>query len=148
MTTVHDSFWVIDCGIQVFASRSVELPDGIDVGAMVSGAIGLGVDPFDYFEDLAKRPGIPPLIYTWEISAIHRQGAPWLKGERTTESGEWGMAPGVSVEGEAWTRDPSRREWIEIDRTDAWRDDEGYGEYLLTCRQLDVEPKRTRVTAL
>lgn len=39
-------------------------------GERVSGVICVGVDPFFYFEYWAERPGVPPLIYEWDVEAI------------------------------------------------------------------------------
>jgi len=141
-----EEFSVIDFGLQAYAQHP-PLPEGATPGQSVKGTVGLGVDPFTYFEGLASLPGAPPLIYTWNVLSIRRQGAPWLKGQAAVEcSGEvWSTAPTLIVNGELWVRDPKQWRWVEIDQTDAWNDDEGHAHYLLDCRLLSNEPpKRTR----
>ena len=43
---------------------------GIAPGVAVSGELYLGVDPYFYFERLFRTPGMPPLIYEWQIEGI------------------------------------------------------------------------------
>ena len=96
----------------------------------VAGTAYLGVDPFSYFERFHNLQGMPDLVYTWRIESIVRQTAPFI------DRGE-----GILV------RDPSKLGWMPLDETDAWHDDNGFAEYVLTCTLLDVPPKRSSATA-
>jgi hypothetical protein len=97
---------------------------------MVSGDIYLGIDPFFYFERLYNIPGIPELIYTWKIEEIGIETAPFI---------EW---PNPSIAGKYFIRDESKLRRVSIAQTDAWSDDDGNADYLLTCRLMDELPTR------
>ena len=128
VVAVDGGYWVIDMGLQVF--EEAPPPDGVKVGSWIRGTIGLGVDPFFYFERLYRFEQMPPLIYTWTIDAIAMQTAPFVEAEPRMVAG-----------------DPDRLAWERIGKTDAWHDDGGNGSYLLTCSRLPVEPKRSSSTA-
>ena len=49
----------------------------------VQGFISLGIDPFSYFETHARRRGVPPAIYGWDITGIWHETAPWISSEVT-----------------------------------------------------------------
>ena len=119
------SAWVIDFGISVFTTG--ERPFGASVGTVLSGEIVLGIDPFDYFEGLHAVEGMPALIYSWRVDRIERQTAPFVE-----------VAPRV------FERDRAAWAWTDVDRTDAWNDDDGHAEYLLHCTLLDDLPRRKR----
>jgi hypothetical protein len=108
---------------------------GFGAGARIRGEVGLGVDPFDYFETLATDQSIPPMIYTWRIVDIQRQTAPFIESAHSK-----GAAP---------VRDPSKVGYVSAERTNAWTDvgKDGIAEYLLTCELLPFPPKRTSSTA-
>jgi hypothetical protein len=42
----------------------------------------------------------------------------------------------------------SRQRSVDVDATDAWRDDDGRAEYLLECVRVDVPPKHDSATAI
>lgn len=64
---------MIDLGdLKVFQEAR---PSGTAVGSWVRGTIGLGLDPFSYFERLHAVAGIPPLVYTWSVDHIQPNGA-------------------------------------------------------------------------
>jgi len=106
-----------------------QLPQGLSRGDFVKGGISLGVDPFFYFEMLHALPGMPPLIYSWRINSIRIQTAPFIK------------------KGNIFSRDEDKLGYKAIERTNAWKDDNGSGEYLLTCARLDIPPKFRSATA-
>ena len=93
------------------------------------GEIGLGIDPFFYFERLSQSPGAPPLIFEWSIAAIDMQTAPFIE-----------MRPGLRE------RDRSLRGWKRIAQTEAWRDDDGNAEYLLHCMLKSRVPRYSLTT--
>ncbi|MGD0880968.1 MAG: hypothetical protein ABSB09_05315 [Acidimicrobiales bacterium] len=117
---------VIDVGIGVFRETTQE---HFPVGTMVAGEVYLGIDPFFYFERLAKLRKDPPLIYTWKIQRIQRQTAPFIRS------------------GNGLIRDVSQSNWADIESTDAWSDDEGNGSYLLECQLQPLDPKYSSATA-
>ncbi|HYW59089.1 MAG TPA: hypothetical protein VE909_01095, partial [Xanthobacteraceae bacterium] len=90
----------------------------------VRGEIFIGIDPFFYFERLAREPDAPALIYDWEIEKIEMQTAPFIE-----------------VRPRLRERDPARLGWTEIAETDAWKDDGGLADYVLHCRRLDGSPR-------
>lgn len=124
---------VLDIGIFAYC----ESPDSLEnhrLDQHLATTLNLGVEPFSYFETFAKNPSVPPLIYSWRILSILRQTAPWL--EKKKDSG-----------GSIRVRDQTKLQYVEINKTDAWSDDDGHGEYVLRCELLPVAPKRTSATA-
>jgi hypothetical protein len=126
--TTTEKCWVLDFGIQVFQDSAC--PTSLAVGDWVTGRVGLGVDPFTYFERLAKDPRLPALVYPWSIDRITLQTAPFVPG-----------GGGVLV------RDETRLGWTEIDQTRAWTDDDGHGSYLLQCTLQPGLPSRLSATS-
>jgi hypothetical protein len=98
----------------------------------------LGIDPFFYFERLSKIPGVPPLVYSWRIASILQQTAPFV--ESTAASGPHVGRP-------IMVRDPSKLGYKEIQKTNAWEDDNGFGEYVMRCELLPNDPKHVSATA-
>ena len=112
---------VIDFGLLAYSEDGSIVPgDGA-----VRGRIELGVDPFTYFERLARTTDAPALIYDWEIRQIER-----------------GVLPGAAP-GDDSTLPRAAAPLIEVDRTKAWTDEGGRATYLLHCRRLPGEPRRT-----
>jgi hypothetical protein len=120
--------WVVDCGILIYSERR---PAGVRVGHWVTGTAFLGVDPFPYFERLNRLPGMPALVYTWEITRIRRLTAPF-----------------VETRPRFFERDRSRWDYVDAEATDAWQDDEGWADYLLERVRRDVPPKHDSATAI
>ena len=125
-----DAF-VLDFGLKAYVEWMVlddlEPPQA---GDWLSGEINLGVDHFAYMDELAVRPGMPPLIYTWTIEEIELSTTPRIQ-----------VAPGHPLyfgpdEGPMLVRDPSRESWRAVDRTRMWDDN---GTYRVRCK-LDGEP--------
>ena len=119
--------WVLDFGIMAFCQGTP--PEGIREAATVRAQMTLGVDPFFYFEDLAKDPEWPNLIYTWDIREIWRETAPFIQ------------------RGNVFVRDETKLARITIPRTDAWRDDDGNGDYVFVCELVETSRKRSSTTA-
>ena len=121
--------WVIDLGIQAF--QQAQPPKGIGKGDWIEADIYLGIDPFFYFEDLAHAKEMPPLVYSWLVSKIGVQTAPFI--ETRDQRGA-----------RVLVRDESKSAYREIDATQCWSDDNGNGEYVLECELLDAPPSRCR----
>jgi hypothetical protein len=64
-----DGVWVIDCGLLAYSQGASEIESGCKTGDFVRGDLKFAVDPFFYFEQYYKIPGIPPLIYEYGTSA-------------------------------------------------------------------------------
>jgi hypothetical protein len=125
---LSNEVWVVDFGLCAFQETAP--PEGLSRGDFVRGGISLGVDPFFYFERLHALPSMPPLIYSWRIKSIRIQTAPFIK------------------KGNVFSRDEDKLGYKTIESTDAWKDDNGAGEYLLTCARLDITPKISSATAI
>jgi len=121
------NIWILDAGILMFQNSTP--PKGVSVGDIVAGQAYVGVDPFFYFESLAQTDSMPPLIYTWRVARIARQTGPLIQV------------------GNLRQRNTSKSRWEDIERTDAWNDDERFAEYILDCELRDVPRKRTSATA-
>ena len=128
---------VHDLGILVYRESNC-IPDWLRPGNRIATTIGLGVDPFFYFERLSKIPGVPPMVYSWKIENILRQTAPFV--EKIAEDGP---LRGQKI----MTRDQNRLGREAIPKTDAWNDDDGHGNYVLRCKLLPIEPKHNSATA-
>jgi len=128
VTSVLDRFWVVDCGILVYGEHA---PADVTPGDGVQGRVLLSVDHYLYFENLARRPEMPELIYTWDLQRIRRETAPFV----------------LDAKRNVRVRDEARRGLIEIEATDAWNDDGGHAEYLFDCRLIETPAKRTSSTA-
>ncbi|HTR38136.1 MAG TPA: hypothetical protein VMH80_19640 [Bryobacteraceae bacterium] len=124
---------VLDIGILVY-SQFAPLPASLPDGSRLEVQLALGVDPFSCGETLNKDGDVLPLVYSWKILSILRQTAPFV--ER------------VQAGSKVRTRDPQKLGYEEILKTDAWRDDDGFAEYMLRCDLLPIPPKRTSATAL
>jgi hypothetical protein len=83
-----------------------------------SGEIYIGVDPFPYFEKLAREPEAPALIYDWKIQRIEVETAP-----RILQDG-------------AWIFDPDRRRLADVRTT------YGGDEMILHCELLSGAPSK------
>ena len=90
----------------------------MSVGKFVTAEIYLGIDPFFYFERLYTLSGMPPLVYSWRINSIAQQTVPFI---------EIREPPGQTF----LVRDERKLGYKAIQKTDAWNDDDGHGEYVL-----------------
>ena len=127
-----DEVWILDFGICAF--QESKPPEGINVGSFIASEIRLGIDPFFYIERLCTLPKIPALVYSWKISTIGQQTAPFI--ETREPSGR-----------KILIRDQKQLGYKTIGKTDAWKDDGGHAEYIFTCTRLDVPPKFKSATA-
>jgi hypothetical protein len=129
---------LIDFGLLAYNTSGH--PTGGSVGAFVEGGIWLGIDYYEYFELMSKQPDMPAMIYTWRIDRIRQQTAPFVK---RIHSGP-GLLKGRTI----LVRDPAKLGYTEIERTNAWEDDNGRAAYILICERLNHPAKRTTITAL
>ncbi|SEE90105.1 hypothetical protein [Ruania alba] len=120
--------WVADFGLRAY--NQSRLPAGLEVGSMIGARVGLGVDPFTYFERLSKDGRFPDLVYTWDVVGIQQVMARWV------------------LRGKTWNRDEASMHVEELARTNAWTDDGSHGSYLLECALRAMPPKRTSSTAI
>src|SRR5713226_900842 len=74
-----DNITILDIGVLVYSESSSELRLALLGEPRVAVQLGLGVDPFSYFERLSKFTGVPPLIYSWKVLSILRQTAPFVQ---------------------------------------------------------------------
>ncbi len=128
---------VLDIGILAYHDGALQLPETKDRDRLRT-ELDLSVDPFFYFERLSRDARVPALIYSWRISSILRQTAPFI--EAIADSGPYA---GQTMR----SRDVSKLAYEEIAKTNAWEDDGGYGEYILRCHLLPTLAKRTSTTA-
>ena len=125
-TIVHvaEDWWVVDFGIRAFREDK-STKHKFRQGDCVRGQISFGIDPFFYFERLARRDDAPALIYEWTITKIEMQ-----------------TAPRIETKPKYFERDPRLLGWREVEKTDAWLDDDGRAEYLLHCRRSEAPPRQ------
>jgi hypothetical protein len=121
---VADDWWVVDFGLLAFQEDKAG-KHKFRPGDYVRGEISFGIDPFFYFEQLARRDDAPALIYDWTITKIEMQ-----------------TAPRIETKPKYFERDPRLPGWREIEKTDAWQDDDGNAEYLLHCRRGEAPLRR------
>ncbi len=116
---------VIDFGF--LAYDEAEEKFNVKEGEFYEMEVYLGIDPFFYFEGLYKIRNILPLIYEWKIKKIYLETTPWM--ESKDENGRKMM-----------TRVTTRISHKAIQRTDAWKDDNGNASYLLEIENLEMRP--------
>ena len=123
---VAADWWVVDFGFLAFREDK-PTKHKFQVGDCVHGQISLGIDPFFYSGQYADQEDAPALIYDWTITKIEIQ-----------------TAPRIETKPKYFERDPRLLGWREIERTDAWHDDDRSAEYLLHCRRTEGPPRRER----
>ena len=110
-----DEVWVLDFGFLAFQeSKPLEFATK---GSWVEGEISLGIDPFFYFEYLKKLPNMPSLTYKFRIEKILLETTPWIK----------------MSDRKMLIRDIQSESFQEVNKTDAWNDDNGHAGYILKC---------------
>jgi hypothetical protein len=122
---VGGDWWVVDFGILAF-QETKRMRTDIRQGGCVRGQISFGVDPFFYFERLARQDGAPALIYDWTVAKIEMQ-----------------TAPRIETKPKYFERDARLLGWREIEKTDAWEDDDGSAEYVLHCSRIGGPPRHS-----
>ena len=122
----NDDVCIIDFGLLAYSSNSNV--QNVKVGDYLTGTIYLGIDYFDYFERLYKINGIPPLIYTWKIEKIFFETTPII--ETKDDNGKTERV-----------YDKSRYSTKELEKTDAWSEEEDSANYILICSPIPKKPK-------
>jgi hypothetical protein len=111
---------VIDVGVPAYRELySVPPPP-----KRFEGTVWLGVDPFFYFERLARQPGAPALIFDWRILRIEVETAPRILKD--------GM----------WIYDPERLKRKDVEDT---RDGE---DFVLHCELMPGKPRHSLAPAV
>ncbi|OWJ60036.1 hypothetical protein BWU74_12395 [Paraburkholderia caledonica] len=108
--------WVIDFGVKVYCK--VRTPRSVRSGDWVKGEIWIGVDPFFYKERLNQTPGMPDLFVDWSVTRIQLVTTPWIED--------------VSSGRKLRMRETEHESWTDRASTDAWTDDGGGADYLLS----------------
>lgn len=119
---VDASVWVIDFGFCAFFESKP--PEFAAPGTWVEGELVVGIDPYFYMDYLHKLQSMPSLTYNWHVVSILRNDTPWL-----VEVNAHG--------GQVLSRDETNEIWSNVERTDAWNDDEGRSSYVLTVERRD-----------
>jgi hypothetical protein len=116
---VRESAWVLDIGILVYGNRA-DLPDGVEIGDMVSGRVHLEVSGPAVYPEAFRIPG--EAVYRWQIEAIDRETTPWLQPD---------------PERQYFHRDPDNVSFVSVPQTDAWNDEATHDpNYVLHCREI------------
>ena len=118
---VHAEAWVIDVGISCYGNRG--LPAGVAAGDGIAGEAYLGIEGPGVYDEAFFR-NAPPLRYSWRIDRIRLETTPW-----------------VEVGPQTLARDKSRVGYRDVERTNAWEDDEGRAHYLLECVVVGGTPR-------
>lgn len=77
---VRNDAWAVDFGVRGYIEGPP--PEDVMLGSTVVASATLGVDPFHYFDHLARFETFPELIYTWDVVSIRREIAPVVAGPR------------------------------------------------------------------
>ncbi len=120
----QDDWWVLDAGVLMYCDGKP--PDIARLGTWLWGLVFIGIDPFPYFENHAHEPGAPAIVYDWKIEKIEMETGPF-----------------VETRPKHFERDPKKRGWKEVAKTDGWHED---GSYLLQCTRLGG-PRRPKSRA-
>lgn len=110
----QDDWWAVDAGLLIYCDGNP--PDNARLGTWLGGLVYIGIDPFPYFENHAHQPDAPALVYDWTITKIEMETGPFIE-----------------TKPKHFERDPEKRGWKEVAKTDAWRED---GNYLLYCTRV------------
>lgn len=127
ITFATDDVVVIDCGVLTYSERRAEVQGKI--GDFVTGDLSFGIDPYFYFGYLYKIPGMPPLIYQWQIDAIVQDTTPFIQGEVCGRLG--------------WVPDEKRRSFKNVGTT---RNNPAGSDHVRRCTKVDVAPLHKRLS--
>lgn len=119
---------VLDFGALAYSENASDIQAQYVVGEFVEGDVTFCVDPFFYFERLAKTEGVPPLIYEWHIDSIEQETTPWILSK----------ACGRDVH----IRDEKRLQLQSVRGTDVNIPRDVSPSYVLHCTKLDTEPSK------
>ena len=110
---------VLDVGVLCYDEGEIHIPTS---ERFARGELDLGVDPFFWIETHGKRSDVPNLFHKWRIREIRLETTPVVA---TESSGR-----------RILKRRPGVRSFSPIVRTNAWEDDNGDTNYVLTCDLL------------
>ena len=113
--------FVIDAGVKLFTETPPTSP--YPVGTFLSGSVGIGIDPFDYFEGVLENPHWPNLFYTWRLKEIRLITTPWVVSRDDHDVPTARRPPGPYT-------------FRTIDRTDAQHDSDGNAGYVFLCHDI------------
>lgn len=121
---------VIDFGVLAYSQAAEDLQLGLKSGDFVSGQIALDVDPFFYFERLAKMADVPPLIYEWQIEAVEQETTPLIIGNVCGRAG--------------YVRDESKTSFAPVKSTSEFisNPNDIAPSYVLHCTRLGTAPMK------
>ena len=139
---VRDAF-VLDFGIRAYCNHLVPYEGRTArAGDRLTGTVSLAVDPFFYFEQLALKPGMPRLIYSWNVNEVQLDTTPRLLIDKHDPHFPSYLPDGA---GPIARPDLARESWRTLDRT-RMSDDVPGGAALYRLRALCTgeEPSRTR----
>ena len=103
----------------------------LKAGDRVAGNMYLGIDHFAYYEWLHKLPGIPPLMYEWQIERILFEITP--------------LIPSVDECGcDAWVADETRVRYEEVQNANVMlpHPKDTVGGYILFCSRFEEPPHK------
>lgn len=113
-----ESSWVVDFGVPAFSEE--QPPMWAMAGILVRGRVYIGIDPYSYLEYLKDEPGMPNLFRHWLVRRILLETTPW---QETIDSSGRKLITRADVP-------PS---FVDVPRTNAWKDDAGSAHYILEC---------------
>jgi hypothetical protein len=106
---------IIDFGYRAYTEGKIDAK----AGDWIKGEVGIGIDPFFYFESWERDPEVPKIKSKWRVDRIFMDTTPL-----------------VEFESKNFRRDEARFSEIEIQMTNAWNDDSGNGSYALYCTRM------------
>ena len=97
---------VIDVGVAAYNSSMQA--DALRAGTTLAGRVELGVDPFDYFEQLGRDERMPPLMYLWRVERIRIDTEPIPDDVRIDDRSAWLDVSETGHGGSSYLLDVSR----------------------------------------
>lgn len=103
---------IIDFGYKAFTDHRLDVAEG----DWIKAEIYICVDPYTYFERRSRKDGVPEISYAWRIKEIYLE-----------------TTPRIEEIPRHFVRDKNRFSEVSVQKTNAWKDDDGYGDYILEC---------------
>lgn len=142
-----DACWVLDLGgVMAYSTHTPETVDGLrpQVGDTLRGVLSIAVDHFAYFRRLCNVPGVPPLIYSWEVATVEIDETP----RQVVHHDDPRFGPYIPPsEGPIYLPDLTREQWHPLPQTRKWDDrPDGAGLYRMHCFQTGAAPTKAFTT--